>query len=317
VQRVDDVRHDADYRVLDPETRSELAVPLGGEGQIIGVLALESDQIAAFDEQDERVLIGLAELAAVAIQNAHQAGQLSRMNALALMGAWEADIAHDLNREIGAIRRAVFMLQRDPHLGQVAQERLAEIDRAANDLALPEDPGNQHLFERTVAWRDAAPLDQVIAEEAARMQQRYPTIKLQLELNCSLIRVSMRAQWLRRLTRHLLHNAIQAITPGCAQRCVTVRTICYASQTEVQVQDTGKGVDPAIRPLLFERPIQRRDGGSGRGLLLVRFMAEQHGGYARTVYSESNRGSCFAFGIPLAEPGADAPSRSAEETPPE
>jgi signal transduction histidine kinase len=127
----------------------------------------------------------------------------------------------------------------------------------------------------------------------------------------------MRAQWLRRLTRHLLHNAIQAITPDCAQRCVTVRTICYASQAEIQVQDTGKGVDPAIRPLLFERPIERSDGGSGRGLLLVRFMAEQHGGYARTVYSEPNRGSCFAFGIPLAEPGPDAPPRPAKETHPE
>jgi signal transduction histidine kinase len=306
VQRVPDVRRDVDYRVLDPATRSELAVPLVREGQIIGVLALESNGVDAFGEEDERVLSGLAELATIAIQNANQAEQLSRMNALAVMGAWEAEIAHDINREVGAIRRAVYVLQRDLELRPAVKQRLQEIDRAASDLALPEDPGSQHLFDRNVSWHDAALLDQVVHEEADRLQQHHPAIKFQLDLNCSLVRVRMRAQWLRRLARHLVHNAIQAITPGCAEQCVTIRTIRYESRAEVQVEDTGKGVDPAIRPLLFERPIERNDGGSGRGLLLVRFMAEQHGGYARQIYSEPNVGSSFAFGIPLIEPDQDS-----------
>jgi signal transduction histidine kinase len=158
------------------------------------------------------------------------------------------------------------------------------------------------VFERTVGWRDAALLDQVIGEEARRMQERYPGLKFQLDLNCSLVRVRMHAQWLRRLARHLIRNAAQAITPQCAQQCVTVRTIRYESRAEVHVEDTGVGVDPDIRPLLFERPIEHGDGRSGRGLLLVRFVAEQHGGYARSVYSEPNKGSCFALGLPLADP---------------
>ena len=158
------------------------------------------------------------------------------------------------------------------------------------------------MFERAVGWRDAALLDKVLSEEASRMQQRYPDIKFQLDLNCSLIRVRMRAQWLRRLARHLIRNAAQAITPQCVQQCVTIRTIRYESRVELHVEDTGVGVDPAIRPLLFERPIDHDDGRSGRGLLLVRFVAEQHGGYARSVYSEPNKGSCFALGLPLADP---------------
>ena len=217
VQRVSDVRQDADYRVLDPATRSELAVPLVREDQIIGVLALESDRVGAFGEEDERVLTGLAELATIAIRNADQAGQLSRMNALAVMGAWEAEIAHDINREVGAIRRAVYVLQRDPELKPAVKQRLQEIDRAASDLALPDDPGSQHLLERTVAWHDAAPLDHVICTKRwHKLQQDHPHITFQLDLNCSLVRVGMRAQWLRRLARHLIHNAVEAITPECA-----------------------------------------------------------------------------------------------------
>jgi GAF domain-containing protein len=305
LQRVDDVRLDPDYIEFDPTTRSELAVPLISQNKILGVLALESKLVGAFDDEDERVLTGVAEMATVAIQNADHARELSRMNALALMGAWEADIAHDINREVGAIRRSVFMLQRDPGLNAAVKQRLSEIDRAANDLSLPEDPGSQHLTERAVAWQDAALLDQVIGEETDKLQRRYPMLKFQLQLNCSLVRVRMRAQWLRRLTRHLVHNAVQAITPGCTERNVTIRTICYTSRAEVQVEDTGKGVDPEILPILFERPIDHGGGQSGRGLLLVRFVAEQHGGYARTVYSKPNQGSSFAFGIPLAKPDPD------------
>jgi GAF domain-containing protein len=305
VLRVADVRPDTDYRALDPATRSELAVPLIRENQILGVLALESDRVGAFGEEDERVLTGLAELAAIAISNADRAEQLSRMNALAVMGAWEAEIAHDINREVGVIRRAVYMLQRDPELKPAARQRLQEIDRAANDLALPDDPGNQHLLERDVGWHDAALLDQVIRQEADKLQQDNPGIRFQLDLNCSLVRVGMRAQWLRRLTRHLIHNAIDAITPECEEQRITIRTLRHASRAEVQVEDTGKGVDPAVQPLLFERPIEHGEGQSGRGLLLVRFMAEQHGGYARQIERGPGEGSAFAIGIPLIEPPGD------------
>jgi GAF domain-containing protein len=302
-QRISDVRTDPDYIAFNSTTRSELAVPLVNQERILGVLALESDRVGAFDGEDERVLTGLAELAAIAIQNAEQADRLSRTNALALMGAWEAEVAHKVNREIGAIRRAVRLLQGDPALSADANERLREIDQAASELALTDEPGSGQLFERVVTWEDAALLDRVIQEEAEQLQSRYPAIKVQLYLNCPLVRVRIRALWLRRLIRHLAHNAIQAITPQCAEQSVTIRTICYESRVEVQVEDTGTGVDPALRPLLFERPIELGDGRAGRGLLLVRFVVEQHGGYARSVYSKVGKGSCFAFGLPLAEPG--------------
>jgi signal transduction histidine kinase len=305
VQCVSDVSQDADYLIVDPATRSELAVPLIREDQIMGVLALESNRVAAFGPEDERVLTGLAELATIAIQNANQAEQLSRMNALAVMGAWEAEIAHDINRQVGAIRRSVYMLERDASLKAPNRQRLREIDQAASELALPDDPGSKHLIDRNVAWQDAAQLDQVIRQEADQLQQQHPAITFQLYLNCSLVRVRMRTQWLRRLARHLIHNAIQAITPECKDRCVTIRTLQFGARAEVQVEDTGRGVDPGIRPLLFKQPIDRGDGQSGRGLLLVRFMAEQHGGYARLIDREPSQGSTFAFGIPLIEPLED------------
>jgi PAS domain S-box-containing protein len=70
VQRVSDVRVHRDYVGLCPETLSELDIPLRVGDRVLGVLGLESDRLAAFDEMDERALQSLAELAVIAVQNA-------------------------------------------------------------------------------------------------------------------------------------------------------------------------------------------------------------------------------------------------------
>jgi len=67
-----DVRREPLYLPLPglEEVRSELAVPLKFKGQVVGVLDVESDRLAAFDEGDLKVLEALAGQIAVAIENA-------------------------------------------------------------------------------------------------------------------------------------------------------------------------------------------------------------------------------------------------------
>jgi PAS domain S-box-containing protein len=67
---VDDVRQEPDYQRVNPDTRSELAVPIKRDERVIGVLNLESDRLAAFGQQDLRFVEHLAEHAGIAIENA-------------------------------------------------------------------------------------------------------------------------------------------------------------------------------------------------------------------------------------------------------
>ncbi|HEX3052020.1 MAG TPA: GAF domain-containing protein [Aggregatilineaceae bacterium] len=66
----------ADARVVHrpnpllPHTRSEMALPLIAHGQILGALDVQSNQPAAFNDEDTRVLSSLADLVATAIDNA-------------------------------------------------------------------------------------------------------------------------------------------------------------------------------------------------------------------------------------------------------
>src|ERR1035437_7651013 len=67
---VPDVRKDARYLETNPETRSELIVPLFHKGRIIGVLDLEHTRVGFFNEEHGRVLTTLAAQVAIAIENA-------------------------------------------------------------------------------------------------------------------------------------------------------------------------------------------------------------------------------------------------------
>ncbi len=67
---VPDVRKDLRYLPMNPETRSELIVPLFYKGRVIGVLDLEHTRTGFFNEGHERMLTTLAAQVAIAIENA-------------------------------------------------------------------------------------------------------------------------------------------------------------------------------------------------------------------------------------------------------
>jgi len=65
-----DVRRDSRYLEMNPETRSELIVPLFYKGRIIGVLDLEHTRTGFFTEDHERLITTMAAQVAISIENA-------------------------------------------------------------------------------------------------------------------------------------------------------------------------------------------------------------------------------------------------------
>jgi phosphoserine phosphatase RsbU/P len=67
---VPDVTVDERYLLVNPETRSELAIPMLHKGKVIGVLDLESPQLNYFTEEHVQTLSILAANLAVSLENA-------------------------------------------------------------------------------------------------------------------------------------------------------------------------------------------------------------------------------------------------------
>lgn len=80
--RIGDTRKDPRYRDQIGVTRSELDVPIIYAGEAIGVINLESTEINAFSENDDRLLATLAEFAAIAVKNAELFKQMNALTSI-------------------------------------------------------------------------------------------------------------------------------------------------------------------------------------------------------------------------------------------
>jgi sigma-B regulation protein RsbU (phosphoserine phosphatase) len=78
---VPDVSKDPRYIPANPETRSEMTVPLIYRGRVIGVIDLESPQLNYFNDDHMRILSTLAPQIAIAIENARLYERVARSEA--------------------------------------------------------------------------------------------------------------------------------------------------------------------------------------------------------------------------------------------
>jgi CheY-like chemotaxis protein len=98
------------------------------------------------------------------------------------------------------------------------------------------------------------------------------------------------------------------------------------SQAQIQVTDSGRGIDPTFLPHMFERfrqadsSTKRSEGGLGLGLAIVRHLVDLHGGSVSAESRGFGQGSTFTVHLPLraiSTPVAtSAPPRAVTPTPP-
>src|SRR5579872_4604156 len=105
---VPDVTRDSRYIMVNPETRSELAVPLIYKGKVIGVLDLEHTRRNFFTDDHQRTVSTLAAQVAIAIENARLYEQIALQE-----GRLERDLA--LAREL----QVRLLPQSQPHLAHL------------------------------------------------------------------------------------------------------------------------------------------------------------------------------------------------------
>jgi len=96
---------------------------------------------------------------------------------------------------------------------------------------------------------------------------------------------------------NLVENALQAVGERGA---VTVRLRRGGpGRVEIEVADSGPGIDPEIRDRIFEPFFSTKTAGSGIGLTLVKKTAEDHGGGV-SLDSEPGRGTRAVLWLPAA-----------------
>ena len=123
-QLVHDTSQDDDYISIHDKTRSELTTPLIEGVKVLGVINLESEDVATFSEEDKTTLETLAKLAVVAIERQRlifsqrqAAQQLERtqkdfLQKLSVLG-------HELRNPLGYVKAYATEMLENPGLADV------------------------------------------------------------------------------------------------------------------------------------------------------------------------------------------------------
>jgi PAS domain S-box-containing protein len=107
---------------------------------------------------------------------------------------------------------------------------------------------------------------------------------------------------LQQVLWNLLSNAVK-FTPK--DGLVTVSLARVNSHLEIEVADSGEGIDPGFLPHVFDRFRQadastiRKHGGLGLGLSIVKQLVELHGGSIAAKSPGHGLGSSFRVSLPL------------------
>jgi PAS domain S-box-containing protein len=140
------------------------------------------------------------------------------------------------------------------------------------------------------------------ALDAVRPALEAKEIKIETIIDAGLRMISGDADRLQQVIWNLLSNAAK-FTPNGGRVEISVSQI--TGHVQIQVKDSGPGIDPKFLPHVFERFRQadgsttRTHGGLGLGLAIVRHLVELHGGTITVENRGNSHGAIFTIQLPL------------------
>ncbi len=287
----------------EEKARSALSMPLRSRGQLIGVVTYAATRPRHFTRADLDFHLVIADLFAVAIENAQLLQKVRQT--LRLREEFMAAAAHELRTPITVIKGRAQFLLRTSATDPVTREALQIIDRHVDRMIRILDdllsvirvrPGGlsvrRERFDLAALTRDLTALTAHTTEDHVFKIDAPESVPV--EADRALI---------DEVISHLLENAIRYSQPGGA---IDVAVRRAGAEGVVSVTDHGVGIPLDRQPYVFEPFYELVPSGTPGylgviplGLYLSKQIVGAHGGRI-WFESEPGRGSTFSFSLPLA-----------------
>jgi signal transduction histidine kinase len=297
---------------LLPDIKSELAVPVKVDHQILGLLDIQQAPPAYLSQRDLQLVSAVADQLAIALQKADlyselQAAlqvetairnQMVQSERLVTMGRLLASVSHELNNPLQAIQNALFLLREEKGISMQGKLDL--------DIVLSEAERMSALIERLRATyrpiqaEDFRPtqINTIVEDVYALISTylRHNEIYFEFFPDPALPLIPVLPDQIRQVVINLLMNAVEAMTIGGK---ITVSTQLLQDTKEIllTVSDTGTGVPLEILPNIFEAFVTNKPSGTGLGLTITYDIVMKHCG---RIAAENNpdKGSTFKVWLP-------------------
>ncbi|MBW4643159.1 MAG: PAS domain S-box protein [Goleter apudmare HA4340-LM2] len=287
-------------------------LPLIVEAKAIGALGLSFTTAQVFSQEDREFMLTLGQqcgqaIARAQLYEAEQTARTAAETANRIKDEFLAVLSHEIRTPLNPILGWAKLLRTRKHDAATTLRGLETIERNAKlQTQLIEDlldvsrilRGKLSLNIYAVDLRTTI----TAALETMRLAAEAKSIQLQLVLSDNESMVMGDANRLQQVVWNLLSNAVK-FTPTGGQ--VEVRLSEIDHQAQIQVIDTGKGINPEFLPHVFEYFRQadgkttRAFGGLGLGLAIVRHLVELHGGTIQAESAGEGQGATFTVRIPF------------------
>ena len=291
---------------------------LDENGQLISVLSLVLDVSARVKLETERTK--LLEKAQAAQNEAESANQIKDQ--------FLAVLSHELRSPLNPILGWTKLLKSRKFDEVTIAKALNTIERNVKlQIQLIDD-----LLDVSRILRGKLTLHETIVDVALVIEAAIETVRLSAEAKSiqlvsirepNVIQVRGDINRLQQVVGNLLTNAVK-FTPngGIVEVSLSVRNSQLIPYAQIQVKDTGKGIDPEFLPHVFEHFRQadssttRNFGGLGLGLAIVRHLVELHSGTVTAESSGVGQGATFTVNLPLiSSPGFVASNLNSQVIP--
>lgn len=299
--------------------KSYMVVPLTARKRKLGTMTFVSSQPERrYSKVDLMIAVELAQRCAIAIDNARLYQDAQDANRI--KDEFLAIVSHELRTPLNAILGWVNILRNRKVNESLTTRALETIERnAKSQTKLIEDlldisriiRGGIRLNTHPVHL--ASLINAVI--ENVRPTADLKAIQIQSSFDPSVSLVMGDEERLQQIVWNLLSNAIKFTPQG---GCVEVRLEQVNSTAQITVKDTGKGINPAFLPYIFDRFRQgdssttRLHGGLGLGLAIVGHLVEMHNGMVYAASEGEGKGATFTVQLPAIEAVQEEPSQGNE-----
>jgi signal transduction histidine kinase len=291
----------------DPELRTVLAAPVIYENEVLGALAVFTDHVHRFNNDEKRLLSALAGLAAVALQNSRlyarvfQSEESLRKNEqLTTLGLLAAEIAHEIRNPLTVIKLLYGYLgldfpENDPRRTdvRVISEKLDQLEAIVSRvLNFAKAPSSLHS-----RWSITDIIDDTIV--LIRLKLAQSKIHLHFDVPPRPLIVDVNKGQLQQVLLNLLINSTQAMHDGGQ---ITIS--CQAEDRSgvktavLDISDTGCGIPAEFRDRIFDSFLSGRPDGTGLGLAIAKRILQSHHGDIQLLRT-SPAGTTMRVTLPL------------------
>jgi two-component system, NtrC family, sensor histidine kinase HydH len=228
-----------------------------------------------------------------------------RSERLAALGQLSAGLAHEIRNPLGVIKGSAEMLaQKLQNAPPLAGELAGYISSEVNRLNALVSRFLDFARPLTVELRPLR-ISDIVDHCIESVQGQMPHAKVSVERHYSLDQPKILAdeQLCERVFVNLILNAYQAIESRADQQggklsvLVAPKTSKGKRGVEIIIEDTGPGVPPEIRELIFNPFFTSKKEGVGLGLSIVAKIVDDHRGSIR-LDSDTTGGARFCVFLP-------------------